>query len=131
MTADDTVTAKLAEWEALAEGATERAEVAEQARAEAERRFQDRDAGAERSLHHWFIEGALWASAAAAPAIATALLGFVREALEGHEPMDWCPNPRHDAEGVCPECVVTCVKDGLDWPCPTEQAAQKWIGGQV
>jgi hypothetical protein len=125
----DTVTAKLAEWEALVEGATEgpweRRDVDEVHAPKMEDRDEatdvatifDPDADAE------FI--------AAARTIVPTLLGFVREVREGHEPMDWCPNPRHDAEGVCPECVVTCVKDGLDWPCHTEKVAQKWIGGEV
>ena len=38
-------------------------QVEKAARAEAERRFQDHEAGANRSLHYWFAEGAKWHAA--------------------------------------------------------------------
>jgi len=53
--------------------------------------------------------------------IARALLGFAREVREGHE-------AEAEARAFDPLCCARCREE---WPCPTEQAARKWIGGQV
>ena len=121
MTADDTVTAKLAEWEALTEGATDgpwevvgdgdpylrRGDVATRGEP-GDRLIVCENAGPDAE----FI--------AAARTIAPALLGFVREVREGHE-------PEAETRAFDPLCCARCREE---WPCPTEQAAQKWLGGE-
>src|SRR5690606_34290739 len=62
---------------------------------------------------------------AAAREMAPALLGFVREVRAGHVREPYVDEP---SEGFCRDCQ----RGGAagTWPCPTEQAARKWIGGE-
>ena len=118
---DDTVTAKLAEWEALVEGATPGP--------------WDTDGGGT-SIGHgdkWVAHVVDYqepnepvqaradaAFIAAAPTIAAALLGFVREVRGMHRPSGTTAHPDTDH----------CANDGEPWPCAIEQAARKVIGGE-
>jgi hypothetical protein len=135
---DDTVTAKLAEWEALVEGATKGPWVVN---------GPDEDwaaisSGPDSVIHAYTThdpdcEGCTCGGdeaghvaisvedaefIAAAPDLARSLLGFVREVTEGHEP---------DDEGrYCWACASNAYGNALvPWPCPTAQAARKWLGG--
>src|SRR5690606_20280881 len=57
--------------------------------------------------------------------ITYALLGFVREVRSMHQ-------RRHRTARMaayCAECSRHACGD-VEWPCPTEQAARKWIGGE-
>jgi hypothetical protein len=136
---DDTVTAKLAEWEALVEGATPGVWFP-----------VDENGGAPGTPPAWTVsrtaatgdyagdvvylpapltdrsmDGQYAADAefiAAARHMVPALLGFVREVLEGHEREVIATYEGHGEEAWCPRCRH-------HWPCPPEQAARKWIGG--
>lgn len=121
----DTVTAKLAEWEALTERATEgpwlpsvRHPFDHGRRAVAVGHGEDH--GAFRAADAEFI--------AAAREMVPALIGFVREVLELHPPY---PVPQKMVDGTivaCSECGS--VDDApVEWPCPTVQALTKRIGG--
>jgi hypothetical protein len=123
---DDTVTAKIAEWAALEEGATkgpwEPTTSQPTMNNRSGYRFGDPRRPAAFLAHQMRVEDAEFIGAArtAMPA----LLGFVREVLEGHEP---------DDEGrYCGECSSNAHGNALvPWPCPTEQAARKWLGGDL
>ena len=132
MTADDTVTAKLAEWEALVEGATpgewavnsetmctDGGEYTVYGIVDVDSATVTHD-GAPAFAH---TEGMGQADAefiAAARTAMPVLLGFVREVRKGHE-------PEPEARAFDPLCCARCREE---WPCPTEQAAQKWLGGE-
>ena len=117
----DTVTAKLAEWEALVEGATPGSWEPTTSQPTMDNRsgyrFGDPRRPAAFLAHQMRYEDA--AFIAAAPTIVRALLGFVKEVRDGHV-------EKHDPlfdEPACERCHQT-------WPCDTEQAARKWIGGE-
>src|SRR5690606_11915941 len=83
-----------------------------------------------------------------------ALLGFVREVRELHRPTpihEECATDRptalcdrddhlelgggqwvHESEVLYDACEDCRDEDGswVEWPCPTEQAARKWVGGE-
>ena len=139
MTTDDTVTAKLAEWETLVEGATQGEWIAHALGGEVsifaacDTPDCDADPGCQSTpLAHPNVVrmdgdevlGQMTAAdaefIAAAPTIARALLGFVEEVRKIHFP-NWYETEEVD---LCNACIEE------DWPCPTEQAAQKWIGGE-
>lgn len=124
----DAVTAKLAEWGALTEAATggEWSWIHD-TRVSGERVCRigslpgNYDVG-------WTPRGNGEADAefiAAARHMVPALLAFVREVRAGHVREPYVDEP---SEGFCRNCQ----RGGAagTWPCPTEQAAQKWIGGE-
>ena len=135
MTADDTVTAKLAEWEALTGAATE-GPWAPWLDQDGAKHMQGRlmvgNADAVIPDGETWIEGVDVnpiaecytpedrAFIAAARQMVPALLGFVREVRKGHE-------PEPEARAFDPLCCARCREE---WPCPTEQAARKWVGGE-
>ena len=121
MAADDTVTAKLAEWETLTNAATEGPW--ESSTANRRRSAWVRAAGGH-MVDHYIRPGDAEFIAAARTAM-PALLGFVREVRALHVREPYADEP---SEGFCRNCQ----RGGAagTWPCPTEQAAQKWIGGE-
>jgi len=131
---DDTVTAKLAEWEALVEGATKGPyTLIEQGGYWVKVATADGYAlmvgdasgdGTARAPDARFI--------AAARAAMPALLGFVREVRKGHEARTWTEYgvPVLDEFDSPVRVHHGCACGHKRWPCPTEQAARKWIGGE-
>lgn len=122
---DDTATAKLAEWEALANAATEgpwewidgpRQELANHTR------------GVLRcaALAHPHPADANFI--AAAREMVPALLGFVREVRALHASSEATRGVGQIRDGAW---TAYCEEDLEDWPCPTEQAARKWLGGEA
>lgn len=119
MTTDDTVTAKLAEWEALVEGATEGPW--ESSTANRRRSAWVRAAGGHMVDH--YIRPADAEFIAAARTAMPALLGFVREVQKLHHLIKDSSLTSLDVDPFW-----RCSCGALD--CPTEQAAWKWIGGE-
>lgn len=124
---DDTVTAKLAEWETLTEAATEGpwgywgqgwvAPVNDPQR--------DPVGVPQNTIPRGDADAAFIAAARTAM---PALIAAVKDALGPHRPH---PVPQKMIYGTitaCSECGS--VDDApVEWPCPTVQAVQKWIGG--
>lgn len=135
MTADDTVAAKIAEWEALANAATEGPWTFEPA-------GESHCAEPQCCSEYW--DNRIWGNGvvlaeshmltdedaafiAAARHMVPALLGYVREVRAMHV-------SSQDARGVGQirdgAWTPYCEEDFEDWPCPTERVAQKWLGGE-
>lgn len=125
---DDTVTARLAEWEALVEGATEGPWEAGVEESMLGSFFTIRDSAGRQV----FFRDGLTVTAdaefiAASRHMVPALLGFVREVREGHVSSQ---NTRGVGQVRDGEWTAYCEEDFEAWPCPIEEAAQKWIGGE-
>ena len=131
MTADDTVTAKLAEWETLAEAATEGPWAVPHDHEEV---YGDTcvtigdygwvASGPEGQGPAYDVDSEQGRADAEfighAREMVPALLGFVRKVRKIHFP-NWYETEEVD---LCNACIEE------EWPCPTEQAARKWIGGE-
>jgi len=144
----DTVTAKLAEWEVLAEGGTEGEWRADSATGQV---WATPGEPCLVATAGWVEDAEFIAHARTAM---PALLGFVREVRELHRPTpiyEECATDRptalcdrddhlelgggqwvHESEVLYDACEDCRDEDGswVEWPCPTEQAARKWIGGE-
>ena len=137
MTADDTVTAKLAEWEALAEGATEGPWTFEPA--------GERSLCGEPQCCSEYWDNRIWgngavlteshrlseADAAFIAAARTAMPALIA-AVKDVRAMHVSSSESRGVGRVDPETGewgAYCDHDGEWWPCPTEQALTKWIGG--
>lgn len=132
---DDTVTAKLAEWEALVEGATPGPW--DNYRPNRAYRIYEVCATTTQGLNETLAEVSGYNADADAEFIAAAremvpaLLGFVEDVLALHRESEWlCGNARHtNPEVGCPECYTACETCDRTWPCPTVRALTDAIGG--
>lgn len=122
----DTVTAKLAEWEALANAATEGPWREDDASASVETVWTLEGDDEPQVICDWLEPGDAEFIAAARTAM-PALLGFVREVRALHASSEATRGVGQIRDGAW---TAYCEEDLEDWPCPTEQAAQKWIGGE-